>query len=112
MRYLILGPLQVLAADGTAVPVRGRVDRVILGALLLEAGRTVSRDRLIEAVWGDEPPETAPNAIQVHISKLRKVLGGGRNERTAHPIAGLCIRGRTGALDAAEFERLARCSRT
>ncbi len=92
MRFLILGPLQVFDSEGQPIAVRGRVDRVILAALLLEPGRVVSRDRLIEAVWGDDPPETAPNAIQVHISKLRKLLGdaGGSGERAPHQGTGLC----------------------
>ncbi len=109
MRFLILGPLQVLDPGGQPILVRGRVDRVILGALLLEPGRIVSRDRLIESVWGDQPPDTAANAIQVHISKLRKLLGGAAGvesvlqTRSPGYVVGLP----PGELDSVEFERLA-----
>ncbi len=85
------------------------MDRTILGALLLSPGRVVSRDRLIEAVWGDEPPDTAPNAIQVHISKLRKLLatavGAEHVLRTRAP--GYLLELSASELDAVEFERLA-----
>jgi DNA-binding SARP family transcriptional activator len=112
MRYLVLGPLQVLEPGGRPLPIRGRVDRAILGALLLEPNGTVSRDRLTEAVWGDEPPETAPNAIQVHISKLRKLLGGagGSNLHTRSP--GYALEVRAGELDASEFEGMATAPRS
>jgi len=46
----------------------------VLALLLLEAGRVVSSDRLIDALWGDDPPEDAPTALQQHVSRLRKLL--------------------------------------
>ena len=74
MRYRILGPLEVLDDGGRPFPLGGRRERVLLATLLLEANRVVSSGRLIEAVWGGDPPETAANALQVHVSKLRKTL--------------------------------------
>ena len=70
---LVLGPLELLA-DGNAVAIRrGRPRRLFL-TLLLRAGTAVSSDRLVDELWGDEIPKNAPNALQILISYLRKVL--------------------------------------
>src|SRR4051794_9746008 len=74
MDYRILGPLEVLAPDGP-VPLGGAKQRAVLAVLLLHANEVVSTDRLIEALWGEEPPDTASKALQVHVSQLRKALG-------------------------------------
>ena len=84
MRYRILGPLALLDDEGNTVPLGGRRERTLLATLLLEANQVVSRDRLIDALWGDHPPETASNALQVHISKLRRALTD--SQGTAGPL--------------------------
>ena len=43
--------------------------------LLLEAGRVVSLDRLLEALWEDNPPATATASLQNFVAQLRKALG-------------------------------------
>ncbi|HLK45795.1 MAG TPA: BTAD domain-containing putative transcriptional regulator, partial [Acidimicrobiales bacterium] len=107
MRYRILGPLEVLRDDGTPVALGGGRERTVLCALLLDANRVVSRDRLIEAVWGSRAPETAANTLQVHVSKLRKALGGPGADGPIHTEApGYVLRVAPGELDAEEFERL------
>ena len=73
MDFRILGPLEV-EDDGRALPLGGAKQRALLAMLLLRANETVSRDRLIEGLWGNRPPNTAPTALQVHVSGLRKVL--------------------------------------
>ena len=47
----------------------------MLAYLVLQAGRLVSGDRLIDELWGDDPPETARKSLQVRIAGLRKALG-------------------------------------
>src|SRR5438874_1221897 len=74
MDFRILGPLEVVAPDGP-VPLRGAKQRALLAMLLLSANEVVSTDRLIDALWGEHPPGTAPKALQVHVSQLRKALG-------------------------------------
>src|SRR3954464_15266418 len=74
MDYRILGPLEVLAPDGP-VALGGAKQRALLAVLLLRANEVVSTDRLVEALWGEEPPDTALKAVQVHVSQLRKALG-------------------------------------
>ena len=67
--------------DGRTVAVAGAKQRALLAMLLLHANDVVSADRLMDALWGDEPPETAKNALQVHVSQLRKALGNDVVER-------------------------------
>ena len=54
--------------------------RALLAWLLLHANRVISRDRLIDALWGERPPETAVSALQGYVAGLRKVLGAERIE--------------------------------
>jgi DNA-binding SARP family transcriptional activator len=109
MQYRILGSLEVLDAEGRMVPLRGRRERVLLAALLLEANRIVSADRLIDAIWEEHPPETALNTLQVHVSNLRKRLTGASGAdgplRTEAP--GYVLRTAPGELDSERFEALA-----
>src|SRR5215208_6579789 len=82
MEFRILGPLEVLD-DGRTLDVGGAKQRSLLAVLLLNANTVVSSDRLIDALWGDQPPETAAKAIQVHVSRLRRELGAERIETKA-----------------------------
>ena len=76
MEYRVLGPLEVLGEDGP-LPLGGAKQRALLALLLLNANRVVSRERLIDDLWGDDPPETAVTTVQVYVSRLRKVLPAG-----------------------------------
>ncbi len=58
------------------MPVPSGRQRSLLALLLLAGGVPLSRDRLIDELWGDRPPPTAISALHVHLSKLRAVLGG------------------------------------
>src|SRR4051812_16105175 len=102
MDFRILGPLEVAAADGV-VPLGGGKQRALLAVLLLHANEVVSSDRLIDALWGERPPDTAAKALQVHVSQLRKVLGPGVL-RTQPP--GYVLTVGDGDLDLSRFERL------
>ena len=103
MEFRILGPLEVVE-DGRPVELGGQKQRALLALLLLEANRVVSRDRLIDALWEDDPPETALKALQVHVSNLRKQLG---RDRIVTKPPGYAIRVEPGELDLESFERLA-----
>ena len=102
MDFRILGPLEVEQEDGL-LGLGGRKQRALLAMLLLHANEVVSRDRLIDELWGDSPPETAQNALQVHVSHLRRVLGPDRIE-TCPP--GYRLRVESNELDADRFEHL------
>ena len=74
--FLILGPLEA-RLDGRPVALRGAKQRALLAALLLYPGQVLSVERLIDDLWGEAPPQSAANALQVYVSQLRKTLGAG-----------------------------------
>src|SRR5919109_1039327 len=102
MEFRILGPLEVLE-DGKQVDVGGAKQRALLACLLVHANDVVSTDRLIDALWEDEAPETAQKALQVYISQLRKALG---KERLETKAPGYRLRVEPGELDRERFEQL------
>lgn len=71
----VLGPLEVRVA-GAPVTIGGARQQTLLAALLLEAGRVVSTERLTTAIWDDGPPATARVQVQICVSKLRSRLHG------------------------------------
>ena len=73
IEYRVLGPLEVREGD-RPLPLGGAKQRALLALLILNANRVVSRERLIDELWGDEPPETAVTSVQVYVSRLRKLL--------------------------------------
>ena len=102
MEFRILGPLEVLS-DGQALDLGGQKQRALLALLLLEANKPVSRDRLIDALWEEEPTATAQKAIQVYVSQLRKLLG---KERLLTRPPGYLLHAEADELDLAHFQRL------
>ncbi len=74
MEFRILGPLEVRVGAGVT-PIPRRRERALLAALLLRPGELVSTDRLVEAIWGEDPPRTAVGSLQNAVSELRKALG-------------------------------------
>lgn len=74
MRVGVLGPLEVVAADGTPVPVGGLKERALLAILAVHANHVVSEKLLIDALWGDDPPRTARRTLQSYLSRVRKAL--------------------------------------
>src|SRR5262245_8281879 len=74
--YRILGPLDVVGCDGS-LPLGGPKQRAVLALLVLNANQVVSRERLVDSLWGDAPPEPAVATVQVYISRLGKVLPEG-----------------------------------
>ena len=102
MEFRILGPLEVIS-DGEVVQLGGAKQRALLAVLLLYANEVVSLDRLIDALWEDDPPESAQKALQVHVSALRKMVG---KERLETRPPGYVLRVRDEELDLARFRRL------
>jgi DNA-binding SARP family transcriptional activator len=75
MEFLLLGPVEVRDGERRLAP-GGSKQRALLAMLLLNAGEVVSSTRLIEGLWGEEPPATAPKMLQVFVSRLRSEIGG------------------------------------
>jgi len=101
--FRVLGPLEALA-DGTPAKLGGSRPRAVLAVLLLHSGQVVSRSRLIDDVWAEDPPDTAANVLQGYVSQLRKELGRDTIE-TREP--GYLLRVEHDSLDLHRFERLA-----
>ena len=101
MEFRILGSLEVVE-QGRGVKLGGTKQRSLLAFLLLNPNQAISRDRLIDELWGDQPPDTAATAIQVHVSQLRKALG---RDVIVTQTPGYLIRVRDGELDLERFER-------
>jgi predicted ATPase/DNA-binding SARP family transcriptional activator len=74
MEFRILGSLEV-RAQGRPLRLGGPKQRALLAVLVLHAGEVVSRERLIDELWGERPPKTAPDVLRVLVSKLRQALG-------------------------------------
>lgn len=85
-RICVLGPVELLAADGTPVALAPRVRRLLAG-LAAHAGAVSSVDRLAEIVWGDDLPDHSGNAVQTLVSRLRRAIrdAGGGPEVLTHP---------------------------
>jgi DNA-binding SARP family transcriptional activator len=106
--FRILGPLEVWD-DDRPLPLGGAKQRALLALLLLRANQVLSRDRLIDELWAERPPETATTALQVYVSQLRKALasgGGDGRQRLATRAGGYLLALAPDELDAARFERL------
>ncbi|MER7456806.1 BTAD domain-containing putative transcriptional regulator [Micromonospora sp. NPDC126480] len=102
----ILGPLEVLV-EGTAVPLGGRRNQMILAVLAAEANRVVPVDRLVDAVWDEAPPPTARSQVQICVSALRRALSrAGAPDVIATRPPGYLVRIGTGHLDADVFDDL------
>src|SRR5262245_29767358 len=106
--FRILGPLEVSDVSGPLL-LGGQKQRAVLALLLLEPGRVVSTDRLVDALWGERPPRTAGTSLQNFISQLRRVLGPEILE-TKPP--GYRLRVRPGELDLDRFRSAVEQART
>jgi WD40 repeat protein/DNA-binding SARP family transcriptional activator len=73
MHIRVLGPLEA-SIDDQPIAIGGAKQRAVLAMLGLEANRTVTADRLIEGLWGDEPPASAAKMVQNYVWRLRRVL--------------------------------------
>src|SRR5919197_1943106 len=102
MKFRVLGPLEVEVDRRTIVLGRAK-ERRLLAMLLLHANETVSTERLVDALWGEQPPPTAAKLVQTYVSHLRKVVPGVIETRPSGYVA----RVGDGDLDLARFTELA-----
>ncbi|KOX09461.1 putative ATPase/DNA-binding SARP family transcriptional activator [Micromonospora profundi] len=110
MRFRVLGPTRVLLADGRELPVGGPRLRALLALLLLNAGRIVPAERLIDGLYGEHPPHGPANALQSQVSRLRQALPA-EDALVEFHQAGYRLAVDPEDVDAYRFERLAESGR-
>jgi DNA-binding SARP family transcriptional activator len=103
VEFRILGPLEVVDGD-RPLTLKGSRLRALLVLLLTSANELVSADRLIDELWGARTPRAATNALQYHVSQLRKALASEGLIVTREP--GYLIRLERDQLDLLRFEQL------
>jgi DNA-binding SARP family transcriptional activator len=103
MEFLLLGPLEA-RVDGRAVELGAAKQRALLALLLLDAGRAVSVERLVDELWGERVPATARKMVQIYVSSLRKVMPAGLLQTSG---AGYSLKIAPEDLDVGRFEQLA-----
>ena len=106
MDVRLLGPVEA-SVDRRPVPLGGAKPRALLAILALSAAKTVSAERLIEGLWGEEPPATAAKTLQAYVSRLRRALeASGDGTSIVTRPRGYELRVAPDDVDARRFERL------
>jgi DNA-binding SARP family transcriptional activator len=105
MQIRVLGPVEV-ERGGRPLRLRGPKQRAVLSMLALNANVTVSVERLIEGLWGEHQPASAPKMVQLYVSQLRRLLAEEAGTEIVTHGRGYELRLDPEAVDAARFERL------
>ncbi|MEU6142140.1 BTAD domain-containing putative transcriptional regulator [Streptomyces sp. NPDC047081] len=111
----VLGPLRVMRS-GSPLPLGGPRQRAVLALLLIEANRVVTLDRLVDEIWGDDPPDGAVTSLQTYVFHLRRILEPDRVRGAAAEVLvtqgrGYVLRTDPAATDAGRFEAAVRKGR-
>src|SRR4029453_5315549 len=101
VRYRVLGPLEA-DLDGGPVRLGSPKQRVTLALLLLQPNTVIPAVRLVDGLWGDEPPGSATNLVQGYVSGLRKALGKDAIDTRG---VGYVLHVASGALDLQVYEQ-------
>jgi DNA-binding SARP family transcriptional activator/Tfp pilus assembly protein PilF len=109
VRVGVLGPVRAWL-DGRELPPGPPRQQAVLGMLAMRANRVVSRDELVDAVWGQDAPASAEGGVHTYVAGLRRLLEPGRSRRDpgrllASAGAGYVLRMDAGDVDAIAFER-------
>lgn len=110
MEISLLGPLEVVF-DQVRLNVPGQKLRTLLAVFGLSPSTAISRDHLIDELWPEAPPKDAPNALQVHILRLRQLLASYAGVPAARALLvtsspGYCLEVPSDSIDANRFTRL------
>jgi SARP family transcriptional regulator, regulator of embCAB operon len=107
VRFEILGEVRALRG-GDVLDLGPAKQRAVLAVLLLQPGRPVPTHQIVDAVWGDDPPENGANVVQKYVAGLRRVLDPDRAPRTPGELlaltgSGYVLRTAEASVDAEEF---------
>ncbi len=105
LQVRLLGPFEVVVG-GEPVDVPGAKRQALVACLALRVGRVVATDTLVEALWGSDLPAAPRNAVQHHVTRLRRALGADAIRLAAD---GYALEG--AVVDAIEFEELLTAAR-
>ncbi|HXJ24561.1 MAG TPA: BTAD domain-containing putative transcriptional regulator, partial [Streptosporangiaceae bacterium] len=113
--FEVLGAFRV-ERDGQQADLGPRLQRTLLAILLVDGGRVVPVDRLIDLLWRDGPPAAAIASVQAYVSQLRRVLEPGRLPRAPATVLvtqepGYVLRVDDQQVDALRFQAMARQAR-
>jgi SARP family transcriptional regulator, regulator of embCAB operon len=106
-KFFVLGPLECRSANRT-VRISGTLQRALLATLLAAEGIPVAVNSLVSELWGDTPPPRWENALQAHISRLRRRIDAVSDDRSTRLIvehSGYCLQTADDAVDAKVFMR-------
>ncbi|GAB2805696.1 BTAD domain-containing putative transcriptional regulator [Actinoallomurus bryophytorum] len=111
LRVELLGPVR-LTGGRRELQAGSAKQRLVLAVLALQADRVVSREALIDAVWGEEPPDAAEDGLYTYVSRLRRVLDPSRTgEILVTEGSGYRLRADAVEVDVEEFVRLGELGR-
>ncbi|WP_020647482.1 AfsR/SARP family transcriptional regulator [Amycolatopsis balhimycina] len=110
MEFRVLGAVEA-TADGAPVDLGSRKQRLVLAVLLLETGRPVSLDRLVDLLWPAAPPASARNTVQALISRIRAVFRTAGGPELVSEGHGYVLRADPDTVDAHRFTALVRRAR-
>ena len=105
LQVRLLGPLEAIVA-GEPVDVPGAKRQALIAFLALRPGQVVAADTLVEALWGSDLPAAPRNAVQHHVTRLRRALGPDtiRLAQDGYALEGAIV-------DAFQFEELLAAAR-
>jgi SARP family transcriptional regulator, regulator of embCAB operon len=105
LSFFVLGPLECRSAN-RHVNISGTLQRTLLATLLAAEGNPISVESLVTELWAGSPPQQWENALQAHISRLRRRIDGvadGRAARLVVQHSGYCLQTSEDAVDAKVF---------
>lgn len=108
MEVRLLGCIEV-DVEGSAVRIGAAKARWLFAFLALHVGRSRSVESIIDALWGEHPPSSAPNLVQGYVSALRKFVG---REHIRTPENGYALVIEDSAVDVVRFQELVRRARS
>jgi YVTN family beta-propeller protein len=109
LEFRVLGPLEAIA-DSVPLDVGGSKQRSVLALLLLRANEVVPRERLIDDLWGENPPATARDTLKVYVGRLRRLLSpNGGSGPLESRRGGYVLSIEPEQIDLHRFNRLAEC---
>jgi DNA-binding SARP family transcriptional activator/tetratricopeptide (TPR) repeat protein len=105
--FRLLGPVET-RRSGCRLDSGPPQQRLVLAALLADAGRLVSAETLIDRVWGEDPPPAARRGLHVHIARIRRLLSD--DEQLVYSSGGYLLQVDPDRVDLHRFRRLVSCA--